>query len=546
MSDIILGTRTLEGRDAISPLFAHLRPDLGVTIDASQLRVLRLVGSPGEGKTRALRDYFEQLVALGWGGILLDPKGELAELAIRCTRFPERTICISPGMTPRRWSLNPLEIDPRHPHHEEIKAIVLGNTVATFAHIGRFDAQTMTNIRTYLNASVLLAQSRPQPTLIDALLILTRKDFRDRLLDREGDDYQRLFWANYEDLTEYMRQNQTISTLNRLWEMTQQAVVRGWIAPYHSTIRLLEWLNAGKIIIVNLGKRLHRSEGQYLGNLLMATIINGYRRRADGLLQDDTGRPWVVCADEFHTLAPAPFDEIITQGRSASVIPLIAHQDDSQLRAIEEIANAVSHAVVDLSLYRSKEDLISLERSEQNREKVAAIRKLRRFQGHLTMRTDAGTEELVIDLPADSAIPSDGQLAMGLWQQEDPAFTRDPADVPTLDAWLDGLPLVMQPPPRKSRPPAQTTPSGTKENDGPATTTPQTAAQTATQGAETDRSTTATGQATGGRAAGDRGAVSPGYLRRANGGTIVPPPVLRPGEQTSPPPRTRGRKPRGE
>lgn len=546
MSDIILGTRTLEGRDAISPLFAHLRPDLGVTIDASQLRVLRLVGSPGEGKTRALRDYFEQLVALGWGGILLDPKGELAELAIRCTRFPERTICISPGMTSRRWSLNPLEIDPHQPHLDKVEAIVAGNTVATFAHIGRFDPQSMTNIRTYLNASVLLAQSRPRPTLIDVLLILIHKGFRDRLIDAEGDPYQKMFWARYEELTEYMQQNQTISTLNRLWEMTQREVVRDWIAPYHSTIRLLEWLNQGRIIIVNLGKRLHQSEGQFLGNLLMATIINGYRRRADGLLQDDTGRPWVVCVDEFHTLAPAPFDEIITQGRSASVIPLIAHQDDSQLRATEEIANAVSHAVVDLSLYRSKEDLITLERSEQNREKVASIRKLRRFQGHLTMRTDAGTEELVIDLPADSAIPSDGQLALGLWQQEDPAFTRDPADVPTLDAWFEGLPLVMPPPPRKTRTSAQTTPSGTKENDGSATTTPQTATQTTTQGAETDGGTTAASEAPGGRAAGDRGAVSPGYLRRTNGGTIVPPPVLRPGEQPSPPPGTRGRKPRGE
>ncbi len=116
MSNIILGTRTLEGRDSISPLFAHLRPDLEVGIDASQLRVLRLVGSPGEGKTSALRHYFEQLVALGWGGILLDPKGELAELFMRCTRFSDRTIYISPGMTPRRWSLNPLEIDPHQPH----------------------------------------------------------------------------------------------------------------------------------------------------------------------------------------------------------------------------------------------------------------------------------------------------------------------------------------------------------------------------------------------------------------------------------------------
>src|SRR4051794_10488306 len=99
MTVIILGTRVGGGtrHPPISPIFAHLMPDQSETIPADQLRVVRLVGSPGEGKSKAMRSYFEQCVDQGWGGLLLDPKGSLAEDFVRCTRHLARVIYLAPG-----------------------------------------------------------------------------------------------------------------------------------------------------------------------------------------------------------------------------------------------------------------------------------------------------------------------------------------------------------------------------------------------------------------------------------------------------------------
>jgi hypothetical protein len=449
VSDIFLGTRGA-GDAPVPPHLAHLAWAEPVGIPEDQLRVVRWVGSPGEGKTQAMGLTLEQCIARGWGGLVLDPKGELATNICRRTRFHGHIIYVAPGLTPRRWALNFLELDRTHPRYDKIAPLVAANAVAMFEHTRRADLDANTNIRTYLMAAVELSLRQPEPTLIDAALILIHWGFRQRALLQPGvTDEDRTFWAEYEEYTAYMQQNQVASTVNRFWEFLRYHTVRAFIAPYRSTLKLVEWMNAGAVVVADLRTRLPPREGELLGNILMAGVVNAYGLRHSGLLDGDTGRPWFIAADEFHRLAPAPFAELITQGRYFRTYPFVAHQDDSQLSETDKsIAAALAHAPVDLSLYRSQEDLAKLERTSADKRMVAEVKKLRRFQAYLRRRTNEGTETMVIDLPADDRTDSASQWAMLMQRQDDPAqdspgrikYTYRPDEIPRLGTWLDGLP----------------------------------------------------------------------------------------------------------
>jgi hypothetical protein len=452
VSEIVLGARATDSASVPAHLLHLARQEL-IGIPEEQLWSIRWVGSPGGGKTQAMGLTLDQLIGRRWGGMILDPKGELVTIHCRRTRHPERVVLVAPGLTARRWAHNFLALDRAHPRADKIAPIVASSAVAMFEHIGRAFLDTNTNIRTYLMAAVDLALRQPAPTLIDAALILIHWGFRQRVLLRPGvTDEDRAFWAKYEEYTDYMQQTQAASTINRFWELLRYPAVRDFIAPHRSTLDPVRLMNAGYVVAVDLRTGLAAREGELLGNILMAIVVNAYGLRRSGLLDGDTGRPWFIAADEFHRLAPAPFAELITQGRAFRVFPLVAHQDDSQLaEADPTIAAALAHTPADLSLYRSREDLARLDRSAADRDFVARVRRLRRFQAVLHLRTtERGTETLTIDLPADDRHDSASQWAALMRPQDDPAqdvpgatrLTYRPEEIPPLSAWLRDLPAT--------------------------------------------------------------------------------------------------------
>ncbi len=396
---------------------------------ADELWSTHIVGAPGEGKSTFIANLAKQSHDAGEGVLVIDPKGDLAD-DIAARMSSNQIVYCAPGKSPNRfWSLNPFEFDRDHPDKTSLTNIVAGNVVKTFEHIGRFDRNVMTLVRTYLNAAVRLALAEPEPTLIDALMILLDKGYRDHLIDKTVYPQSKIFWKDFEDLTAREQRAETRSTKNRLWDFIWSPFLSYWISSYQSTFKLMEWLDQGKMVVCNFGTKLDETDGEALGNLVVSKFVTEYRLRESGITPYDRSRRYRIIVDEFHDLSPAPFARIITHGRGFNVFPVVAHQNMDQLRDYPQLQNAVKQARTRVRLYTSSADRATMAR-EEGPEVADRVRALEPYRAEIETRSLRGTEQHTIRL-------------LNWWAERDPKLlataessqdhhTRDRRTLPSL------------------------------------------------------------------------------------------------------------------
>lgn len=229
------------------------------------------------------------------------------------------------------------------------------------------------------------------------------------------------------------------STVPRLNEFLSAPVVEQLVAHPRSTIRLAEWLDAGKLVVCNLGSKLALETSTLLGNFVVASLVNAAYARPTG--HDQRTRVWRVVVDEFHELAGEQFAELITQGRKYRVFPIVAHQNLAQLPDV--LANAVTQCPLRFFLATSAEDQGAI-RSLFGEETAAGLATLPRFHArvHLREGTEGRHRQELLKL-ADWWAPRDPeQLRRAAAAAEDDRFT-----VP--DSAIDPAPAVSSLLPRR-------------------------------------------------------------------------------------------------
>ncbi len=316
-------------------------------------RAIYAIGAPGSGKSTLLAHLANEFAGAGEGVLLIDTKGELAEDVAARTIHPDRLVYVAPGECrfptgPRHWTLNPLEID--RSGEEPLEDIAVANLLALFERMGLARLETMTQVRQLLEMSCYLAFGLPQPSLQDLLRLLHGPALRARLLENPAlSSTVARFWRAHEGLTARQQADRIASTVVRINELLTSSVLDRMLSQPRSTIRLAEWLDAGKLVVCNLGNNLAAKTSRILGNLVVAHLINATYARPKG-----RGRVWRVIVDEFHELAGDQFAELITQGRKFRVFPVIAHQNLAQLG--DELTNAVTQCPWRFFLRVSAED----------------------------------------------------------------------------------------------------------------------------------------------------------------------------------------------
>jgi hypothetical protein len=301
---------------------------------ARQLRsAAYVIGIQDMGKSTLLANLAEQFAGAGEGVLVIDTKGELAEDIAARTTHADRLIYVTPGETDypsgtRYWTLNPLEFDRTRPH---LREAAIKNLLALFDRMELADLGRMPQLRQLLYMLSQLAMRLPEPTLGDYLRLLADARLRRRLLaDPTLTEAVVAFWTRYDRMTPKQQDEKATTTLPRLNELLAAPVISRVVASPRSTIRLSDWLDAGKLVVINAGKKFDGETRRLLGNFLVAAVVNaGYARptinAAPGM------RTWRVIVDEFHQLAGEQFAEIIEQLRKHQVFPVIAHQNLSQL-----------------------------------------------------------------------------------------------------------------------------------------------------------------------------------------------------------------------
>lgn len=319
-----------------------------------------VLGTQGSGKSTLLGHLAEQFVGAGEGVLLIDTKGELAEDIAARTRHDDRLVFVAPGRCffpggTRYWALNLFEFDRSEPHLGEIAVY---NLLSLFERMGLAKLDTMPQVVQMLEMSVRLALVREATSFADLLSILqVNSPLRRHLLDegrRNGrlSEATRTFWEDFEERTATQQRDAMKTTIARINRLMGPTVIAKLLTPTRSTLRIAEWLDAGKLVVCDLGTKLGigaQGVPRLLGNLIVAQLIGATFARPIG-----RGRVWRVIVDEFHELAGDQFAELITQGRKHRVFPVLAHQNLAQLS--EKLENAATSCPVRFFLKVSPED----------------------------------------------------------------------------------------------------------------------------------------------------------------------------------------------
>lgn len=363
-----------------------------------------VVGSPGMGKSTLLGNLCEQYCANGDGVVLIDIKGDLARDVASRTEFPDRTVYVKLGTLrfpdgDRVWTLNPFE---GHRDRPDAGAQIATNVLESFERMGRADFGIMANIKQTLMHAIRLAMTLPEPTLLDLLLIVVDQPYRQELIHsaKSLNHITRRFWTDLDDakMPARERRGQMNTTRNRLEALLLDRELNLFVGNYRSTLRLREWLDEGRMILIDLGSPLPRGLGIDIGNVIMAQLVTEIFLREDG----NKARTWRVVVDEFHEFVGENFSTIITEARSFNTFPVVAHQDRAQLdkAAGRTLRSAVGHAGLTCLLPTSPEDRLAYA-SLYGRDQADLILGLERFRAMVTLMDGLSgrrqTEKLVLD-----------------------------------------------------------------------------------------------------------------------------------------------------
>ncbi len=322
----------LVGRETESHFKVFLR-------EGDHRKAMYLLGLSGTGKSTLMANMALAFHAMGDGVMVVDTKdGVLTSQLAGITPRPEDTIYVAPGLCRwdgewHYWGINLLEYDKEAAR----QGIKVADRIATsvldiYERMDQYDSGLMTQVGEHLEMSVRLAIARPGATFLDVRKVLTEPEYRQFLMSRYTVPPEVLeHWERFERMTNNEKQRAVISTVPRIHKLTVSPVLNFMVTQEETTLRLAEWLDAGKLVLIDLASgHIESRIGRTIGNLVMALAVNAAFARQDAEKEDK--RHWRFLVDEFHRIAPEQFADLIDLIRSRRVWPVLAHQNKEQLK----------------------------------------------------------------------------------------------------------------------------------------------------------------------------------------------------------------------
>jgi hypothetical protein len=397
-----------------------------------------VVGSPGYGKSTLLGNLAEQFHQAGEGVLVLDIKGDLARDIASRTKNPDDTIYVKLGELKfhekdrRHWTINPFD---GHLESPTRATQIRESVVQSFERMGLAQLDTMANIRHTIEIATDLALNLPDPTYLDLYCIIVDEAYREAIIrDTPNlDPVTKREWRDLRvtrgDMTSREVRQFTRTARNRLHALIGDPYARNASGWYTSTIKLRQWLDEGKMVLIDLGEPLQIDTGVDLGNMIIAHLLTEIFQRA----RSERKRTWRIVVDEFHDFIGASFAKIITEARSYNTFLVVAHHDRGQLAAkeLEKLRSALGFAGLVLRLRQSVEDRVGLA-SIYGQEAIQEYLDLKEFEARATyfsyLEGNKITETIMLnDWPSD---PEPGQLeklekrAKGMTIHRDPLRDR--------------------------------------------------------------------------------------------------------------------------
>ena len=281
---------------------------------------LLILGEASTGKSHLLELLMLSDIFYGQGFALIDAHGDLAEKII--SFIPKRrfddVVYFNLGDLRQPIGFNPLENDDA-------------------ALRGQLDADLVSAIKTLFNdewgplSEYLLRQSflalmdYPEATLLDINRLLKDETYRREIVSHIKDEDVKSFWqADFEDWQARYPEI-VITSLNKIGDFTTNPTIKNVVGQSTSTFDIRKLMNQGKILIVNLDRRLlGEANASAMGMLLLAKL----RLAAASRLNDpaEQARPFYLYIDDFHNFVADPFLAVASESRRLGLNLTLADQ----------------------------------------------------------------------------------------------------------------------------------------------------------------------------------------------------------------------------
>lgn len=283
----------------------------------------RVIGMTGTGKSVLIGNYTLELIRAGYGGIVLDPHGNLAEwLLERIPRYRFEDVIYVDPLSDRPIGLSVLTGST---WSEKIRsAEIFMDTEGRIYGEGSMMANASYMTRNIL-FPVVMVIDKPNP--LHLFKGIMEEDYREWLFSQVSQESWKMFQRKIDTVWEdRLREQNSTSSTNKVDTFISNPIIADIICRADG-LDFEDAMRTGKIIIVNLNKgRIGEKSAQFLGQLFIE------RAYAAGQARPIGAPLYPLIIDEFHNFVGMDHVEtILAELRKRNVYVLAGDQESAQI-----------------------------------------------------------------------------------------------------------------------------------------------------------------------------------------------------------------------
>jgi hypothetical protein len=303
-----------------------------------RLKHMYIIGKTGMGKSTLLENMAIQDIQEGHGIAFIDPHGGTAEKLL--DYVPEHRIkdvlYFAPFDLDYPVSFNVMEdigVEKRH--------LVVSGLMSAFKKL--FGEESFSDRMQYILQNTILALLEyPGATMLGINKMLADKEYRNKVIANITDPSVKAYWTKeYAGYTERFAAEAIPAIQNKIGQFTSNPLVRNIIGQEKSSFDFRDFMDKGKVMIINLSKgKVGEGNANLLGSMLITKIYLAAMSRADAGEAELAKLPnFYLYVDEFQSFANKSFADILSEARKYKLNLTIAHQYIEQME--EEVRDAV-------------------------------------------------------------------------------------------------------------------------------------------------------------------------------------------------------------
>jgi hypothetical protein len=285
---------------------------------------IAILGKTGTGKSSLLRYFAQQDIAAGRGFVYFDLHGDttdflLAKIAAkeRATNrdLSDKLIVIEPADQEFSVALNPLEFQTSAQRFVQVGEFA--QILRQRWHLELFGARTDELLR---NALYVLSENGL--TLLELAPLLSHTAFRAKCLEHLANiEIKQYFALRYDSASEPMRATMREPILNKTSAFTADPHFRHIVGQARSSFSILDAIDDGRWIVLNLPKGRLGEQAVTLGSLFLTTIRNA-------LFARNTRQLFTLYCDEIQNLVAygSGLETILSEARKFGISVVSANQ----------------------------------------------------------------------------------------------------------------------------------------------------------------------------------------------------------------------------